>query len=92
MLEEQLPRALQHGGAQSVANSLWAWSTLELPIDDELQAAADAAVLRIAHSMTQKAVTQVSKAHHHGGWQLSAEALAALVAREEQLRKSRQWH
>ena len=91
-LEVQLPRMLADGEPQHVANSLWAWAKLGLPVNDEMRAVADAAVLRSAPAMVQEAVRQVSWAHHHGGWQLSAEALAAVEARRQQLLKSGKWH
>ena len=92
VLQLQLPRVLQDvdGKPQHVSNSLWAWSELELPMDDHREAASKA-VLRAAPVMVREDVVQVSWAHHCGGWQLSAAAMEAVEARQHQLRKPKQW-
>lgn len=84
-LAKRLPQALQDGEPQEVANSLWAWGKLGLPVDGDLAAAASKAVLRTAPAMVPEAVIQVSWAHHRGGWQLSAAAVGAVEARRRQL-------
>lgn len=93
VLKSQLLYVLQQGerdhgtpwATHAVATSLSHWTQLDLPIDDELRAAADAAVVHLAPDMNGKEVMQVSSAHANGCWQLGAEPAAAVAARQRHL-------
>ena len=86
-LRQALLSALGSSDGVAVAWSLAGWAWRNLPVDAELRAAADAAVLRLAPAMAVAELWRASTAHKRGNWQLSAEALAALAARKEQLDK-----
>jgi len=78
-LRKALPTTLEQGSEQAVANALWGWSKLGLPLDGELVRYAAAAVERVADSMTPQAVSNTIYAFANGpGWQLKAAAQEAL--------------
>ena len=81
-LQAALLRALERGRPQHVANCLWGWSKLHVPLGSSLQGAAVAAVLRTLPQMKAVEVYQIELAFSSGvpGFQLSGDAAAALAA------------
>ncbi|PRW60650.1 RAP domain [Chlorella sorokiniana] len=79
--EERLVSALPAAEPQTVANALWGWSKLGLPLTHQLAAAADAAVQRTAAAMKPQEVSNTLWAFARSGWQLSSGAVATLRQR-----------
>ncbi|PRW60636.1 peptide chain release factor chloroplastic [Chlorella sorokiniana] len=79
--EMHLMVALADAGPPSVANALWGWNKLGLPLPSELAAAVSAAVQRTAPAMPLWGVVSTLRACADSGWQLSDSAAAALLQR-----------
>ena len=91
LLRSLLLLALQQGNERGVSNSLSGWAKRGLALNDELAAAADAAVEPTAATMNALDVRQVQQASTASGWKLGAKAAAALSARERALKAQGQW-
>lgn len=64
---------------KQLANGLWGWSRMGLPLQGQQAAAADAAIQRVAGQMESQNVANTLLAFANASWQLSSAAAAALL-------------